>query len=449
MNCAECRENLIACAEGLLSREEARECHAHLESCAECRAEYRAVTSLQQRLIVRGQSAAQVSIVEPVMRQVLQNKEEKEKETIMSLILKHRWGFGLGTMAAATAIVLAAFLALPQARATATEIMTRGAQTMAKLTTVHLRGQLRTLPQDNFSYINPDRDFVPVELWKQFEPTLKWRIEKPNRVVVMDGQSTVMLIKPRDGGEAIGVKFPRRSTSAFDTEWLHRIADLSTTLSNQLRNAQDRSWKLDLSEETGTDGRLKSVVTVMAKTDVPNNDYCRNTFLQDADTRRVYRFDAQSERLEAVQVYLEKPGGEVLIFDLSHIDYNQPIDPSVWHLKIPADVKWATLPGQIPVLPDNEKYASMTAEEAAHSFFEACSREDWTEAEKFMSPITDRVKEYLGGLKIISLGESFTSQAYGGRFVPYEIELRGFVKKHNLALRKDNAAGRWQVDGGL
>jgi hypothetical protein len=61
------------------------------------------------------------------------------------------------------------------------------------------------------------------------------------------------------------------------------------------------------------------------------------------------------------------------------------------------------------------------------------------------------LKEYLGGVQIISLGNSFASPAYAGRFVPYEIQLRSetAVRKHNLALRKDNAAGRWQVDGGI
>jgi hypothetical protein len=101
-------------------------------------------------------------------------------------------------------------------------------------------------------------------------------------------------------------------------------------------------------------------------------------------------------------------------------------------------------------LPDNEKYASMTAEQAARAFFEACGREDWSEVGKFYSPVTDRLKAYLGGVEIVSLGQAFTSKAYGGRFVPYEIKLKnGGVKKHNVAVRKDNPAHRWQVDGGI
>jgi len=444
MNCAECRDNLVACAEGLLDREAMLECRAHLKACAGCRAEYQAIASLQQRLAARGQAAAEVSMVAPVMQRIRQEQFKPERETIMSKILKHRWGFGLSAAASAAAIVLIAFLGLPKTQATAAEVMVRGAEVMAKLTSIHLRGQLRTYPQDNFGSINAGSPFCTIELWKQFEPELKWRIEKPQRIAVMDGASTVMLIKTDD----TGVKFPHPSRSAFDTDWLQRIANISNTISNELSNAQAKGWKLDTTKETAADGRLKDIVTIMAKSGVPDNDYGRNNFIGTADTRRVYRFDAGSGLLEAVEIYLVRPAGEVKIFDLSQIDYNQPIDPATWKLELPADVSWAQL--EPPKLPDNEKYASMTAEQAARAFFEACSREDWTEVGKFMSPVTADLKKYLGGLEIISLGDSFTSQAYVGRYVPYEIKLKnGDVKKYNLAIRKDNPAGRWQVDGGI
>jgi outer membrane lipoprotein-sorting protein len=440
MNCAECRENLVACVEGLLDREESLQCQAHLETCAACRAEHTAITRLQRQLVARGQATAEVSLVKPVMRRVHAIQTECERNSIMKKLFT-RWGFGLSAAAGAAAIILIAFLVFPKAQATAAEVMTKGAQAVAKLTSIHLRGQLRTAPQDNFSYINADCPFYTIELWKQFEPDLKWRVEKPQRVVVMDGKSTVMLIKSGN----TGVKLPQRTTSAFDTEWLHRIANLSNTISNELDNARAKGWKLSLTEETGTDSRLKSVVTVMAKSGVPDNDYCKNTFMENADTRRVYRFDAQSKLLESVQIYLTRPSGEVQIFDLSQIDYNQPIDSSVWKLELPADVSWAQLPEQLSKLPDNEKYASMTAQQAARAFFEACGREDWNEAGKFMSPITDGLKEYLGGLEIVSLGEPFTSKNYPGRLVPYEIKLR--PQELNVRVANTNSAKRCVIMG--
>jgi hypothetical protein len=223
---------------------------------------------------------------------------------------------------------------------------------------------------------------------------------------------------------------------------LHRIANLSQTITNEVQNALAKGWKLSVADQPGADGRLKSVVTVMAKSGVPDNDYGKNTFIENADTRRVYRFDAENELLEAVEVYLVRPSGEVKIFDLSQIDYNQPIDPKVWTLELPAAVNWVQEPQQ---LPDNEKYATMTAEQAARAFLEACSREDWVEAGKFMSPITPQLKRAYGGLKIVSLGESFTSKTYPGRFVPYEIKFR--PQDTNVRLSNANPGNRYVVTG--
>jgi hypothetical protein len=443
MNCAECRENLVACLEGLLEAEQSRQCQAHLQGCEACRTEYVAINRLQERLTAHGRVAAEVSLVEPVMRVLHHKQIEPERTTLMNLLFKSRWGFGLGAAATTAAVILIIALAAPKAQAKAADVLARGAKAVAKLTSIHLRGQLRTLPADNFSYIDANSAFYPIELWKQFPPEPKWRIDKPGRVIVMDGLQTVMYIKPAK--EA--VKLPQPTSSAFDTDWLHRIANLSDTINNELRLAQTQGWKLDLAEETAADGRLKSIVTVHAKCGLPEDDYARNKFFHDADTRRVYRFDAQSERLEAVQIYLVRAGGEVQIFDLNQIEYDQPIDPSVWQLDLPADVSWYKEPEK---LPDNEKYTAMTAEQAARAFFEACAKEDWNEAGKFMSPVSKSVKDYLGGLQIVSLGQAFTSKSYGGRFVPYEIKFKsGKVQKHNLAVRNDNPAHRWQVDGGI
>jgi hypothetical protein len=133
----------------------------------------------------------------------------------------------------------------------------------------------------------------------------------------------------------------------------------------------------------------------------------------------------------------------VQIFDLSRIDYNQSIDTGMWKLDLPADVSWAQL--EPPKLSENEKYASLTAEQAVRAFFEACGRNDWNEAGKFMSPIHDRLKEYLGGVKIVSLGEPFTSKDYPGRFVPYEIKLQ--AQEFNVRVTNTNSAKRCVIAG--
>jgi len=436
---------MVACAEGLLDRDESLQCYVHLKSCANCQSEYKTITSLQQQLVARGQTYANAAMVAPVMQRVRAIQSKSESETIMGILLR-RWKIGLGAAAGAAAIILGVLIvSSPRAQATAAQIMTNGARAMAKLGSVHFRGKLRTYPQDNFSFVSAECEFHSIELWKQWEPDLKWRVEKPGRVALMDGQSTLLYIKTAN----TGMKVPRPSPSAFDTEWLHKIAKLSDTLTKELNNARAKGWKLSLKEERGTDGRGKAIVTVEAKAGLPDNDYLKNKLFDASDTRRVYRFDTESELLEGVQIYLATKSGEVLMFELEQIEYNQPIEASVFQLELPANVNWYQT--EMKPLPDNSKYAAMTAEQAARAYFEALARKDWTEAEKFRrDSVTELVKQMVDGLEVVSIGTAFTSQAYdpSGRFVPYELKLKGRVLKHNVALKKDQKTGRWFVDGG-
>ncbi|MBA7646192.1 hypothetical protein ES703_53954 [subsurface metagenome] len=102
------------------------------------------------------------------------------------------------------------------------------------------------------------------------------------------------------------------------------------------------------------------------------------------------------------------------------------------------------------ILPDNEKYEKMTPKEAAEAFFKACAEENWDEFLKFW-PIsgaderTERMKEFLGGLKVISIGEPFKKGKYPGWFVPYEIKLPPI--EVNLELSNANPAGRFVITG--
>jgi hypothetical protein len=69
---------------------------------------------------------------------------------------------------------------------------------------------------------------------------------------------------------------------------------------------------------------------------------------------------------------------------------------------LPANVNWQQ---EMQDLPVNAKYAAMTPETAARTFLEACGGEDWNEAGKFLSPITDSFKQGRGGIQVLKPGE--------------------------------------------
>jgi len=441
MNCLECQENLVAYLEGVLEEQASVGCREHLDACPACRQERDALARLQQRLTTRGQVAAEVSLVGRVMGRIRDTQSESHTtmQTIKTLL---RWGLGCG---AAAGLVLAAVLLFStKGEALASEMMTKGAQAARRLTGVHLVCRVRTAPADNFAHIDPKMDFVPVELWKEFGALPKWRVEKPGRVAVMDGQSTLLYLRAANAA----LKVPKPSGAAFDTSWLHELADIDGTLSAEVRLAQSKGSTLELRRETDASGATKAIVTLEAKSGLPDGDYLKNAFFNTADTRRVYRFDEQTGRLEALQVFLHAPARDVLVVEVDRIEYNPSLDAGLFQLALPQNVGWIEEP---KAAPDDPQYAAMTAEQAARAFFEACGREDWGEVAKFWPlPVDDQFKGFLGGLKVLKLGDSFTSAASNARFVPYELQLKGgTVKTHNLALKRTGQTGRWVVDGGL
>ncbi len=352
-------------------------------------------------------------------------------------------------LAAAAVIIIAVVLSvtildksMPTASA-AQMVFAQAAEAMSKLKSVYIKAQMRTIAHDNFELIKLDRDFVPHEMWKEFDETPhgKWRIEKPGRVVVMDGKSSLLLIKSKwvaKGG--VGTGF---------VSWLKPLLDIDKVLESEWQLAQKQGAELLLTNETDQDGAEKLVVTVesLAQGDFAN-DWLKNKSISGSDNLRIYTFDAETKFLESLEVYVHTDGKDVLVFEITEINCDVDIDPALFTLEIPEDVIWSERP---KVLADNEKYTSMGPKETATAFFQACAEENWEEVLKFWGASRDdRIKAYLGGLEIISIGEPFKSGRYPGWFVPYEIRLKsGRVKKFNLAVRNDNKAKRYVVDGGI
>ena len=183
------------------------------------------------RLTHDGLSAPPVSLENAVMdriirEQALELRRLKMRKRIRVLGIS-------GAMAAAAAMLfISSFLLTQPAEAQkAAEIIAQGADAVPNASTVHIVATMRTLPHDNFSLILADLPFVPVEVWKQLGDKPKWRVQKPGRVAVMDGDSTVMLIR----NEA-GARVPHATEGAFDTGWILGLAKVQDMLTRELRD---------------------------------------------------------------------------------------------------------------------------------------------------------------------------------------------------------------------
>lgn len=441
MNCEQCNEQLLPYEEGLLDDAAAAVVKAHLAGCPTCHSDWLATQQLQDRLLAAANVSIDKSLDVSVMAQIQQLQIVEMRRLKMRRRLRI---FGFSGIAAALllGLTLAVLQNGPQT-VSAAEMLSKAVQAATDLKTVYLKCRMRTLPNDNFSYLDLEHGFVDVELWKQYDPIMKWKIQKPGRVAAMNGRQTVMLIGGRKG-----IKLEQPAKMAFDTDWLHRLAAVDEVLMRELTAATSSGNNFKVTNEDVGDDIKQHRTIVEIGTNRKLGAYLANKFLSTSDTRRVYTFQRDTGRLENAKYYCHSDDGDVLVLEIIELKVNVDWEESTFELDVPTNVSWFREPQR---LPDNGQYEKLTPAEAAQAFFEACGRNDWEEVAKFTTvDFSASSRKSLGGLEVITLGKPFQAWPYVGWFVPYEIRLNdGQVRKHNLALRKDNPAKRFVVDGGL
>lgn len=411
------------------------ELKAHVANCPDCASEYSA-------------TAATLAAIRPVIRM---QASQDFKERVMSRAVEpepspKRFVFPRFVFAAVTVLLLIALAPLintigrREAPAPVLSLLAQSVHAMSNVRSVHITARMRTTARENFEFIDPARNWVPLEIWSEAGPPARWRVEKPERVVAMDGSRSMLIIRP----DYVAQGTPRTNY----LEWMRILLDPEELMQRELDLVRASDATASLTEEN-TGGRLVTVLKVTRQPRSPfPGDWGRNKSISGADHTRIYRFDAISRRLESMQIIMQAQGRDVPVFEILTIRYGEAFDPALFALTPPEQAILYVDPEQMPLtgpLPQSPK-------EAARILFEAFAREDW-EAARLVYPMSgfrEQFKQQFGGLQLMSLGEPFRSGFYGGWYVPYEIRLRsGAVKKWNLAVRNDNSVRRWIQDGGL
>ena len=339
---------------------------------------------------------------------------------------------------ATAAAALALLLALPYfsgigTNRAATALLAQSVQALNAVRSVHITARMRTLPGDNFEFIGAQYDFQPVEMWKEFAPSLRWRLENPGRIVVVDGEHSTLFVKPD--------RVVHAGRNAGFVEWLRPLLDPERVLASELRAAQKAESRAVLRQDGP---RVILTTTRKAQGDF-GNDWARDTSIDESDHTRIYQFDAATGRLTGLQVMLHDG---TVVFEITSILYNETLPPELFTITLPDKVITDVPPEQMPL----HGALAGTAREAAVAFLQGMADRDWDRV-LTVYPVTgipDGLKRYGGGLEILSIGEPFQSGLYAGWFVPYEIRLAdGTHKKWNLAVRNDNPQHRWLQDGGF
>lgn len=428
MTCREVRNRLV----DLFDRApcaDARELESHMAACAECAREYAAIQAAMGRIEPSYRVTASPDFKERVMKKMMEAEAAPRRRVFMPRLV---WG--------AAAALVALVLFTPRGQSPAVSLLAQSAEAMSNLQSVHILARMRTLPADNFEMIDPRLDWVPIEIWKQFGDPPKWRVEKPGRVVVMDGTSSLLFVKP-DHAARGGPK-----TGFLD--WMNSLLDTDKIMENELAAARAQQSSARIQGEVEDKTGARHIVLAVKRAAAGNfaNDWLLNKTVSSSNHSRAYSFDPVSKRLEGMRLVLHENGGDVTVFEITAIRYNESFDPALFTIELPANVRWTVEPEQMAAT----RPLPQSAKEAATMFFDGLARQDWDALlTVYPESSVPAWAKHMAGLQVVSLGEPFQSGMYRGWFVPYEISVNGKVKKHNLAVRNDNPGRRWVFDGGL
>jgi hypothetical protein len=205
------------------------ELRAHLAGCRTCAAELEEARNAVAEIQPIGRVSASADFKERTMTKLA--VELDAAQTARPRIRNSPWL----RLALTAAAILAVVSALPYLGTLGTNrgeiaLLAQSIDAMNGLRSVHIVAQMRTPRGDNFESIGAGYDFQPVEMWKEFGATPRWRVENPGRVVVMDGAQSILFMKPDravHGGRNTGF-----------VEWLRPLLDPERVLGTELKAAQ-------------------------------------------------------------------------------------------------------------------------------------------------------------------------------------------------------------------
>lgn len=322
-------------------------------------------------------------------------------------------------------------------------------ESLTGLKSLHITAKIRLEGDSSFEMITPDAAFQPLDIWKVFGDTPKWRVQHPGRMVIMDGTRTLLFF-PKPQGVAFAYQFPGNEIM-YASGLLMPLLDIDTLFIHEQEAARMGGAQVSLKGEADATGAPVLVLTINSKNqgDYSQSNYMKNRSLWDSDNIRVYTFHATTHQLQSMHVYMEVEGAKILVFEITAIQYDVEIDPTLFDTTVPEGVHLLEAAEQGTAILSNP---ASTPKEAAETIFNLLTQRDWETLHAYAGTRLDmqQIQAFLGGLQIISLGEPFQSGVGPCWFVPYELQLTsGRSKQGNLSVRNDNPYNKWVLDGGL
>lgn len=439
MNCQEFHKMIPDLLAGTLSPEELTTAREHLTSCPACaealrtaRETLRSVTPRFEPTVPEGLEAR---LLDAVHHRATAPKTPERRRPRRRLV-----GLLSGIVSAAAVIIVALTFGLNTPARAARNRLTQAIASMEGVRSIRIELRIRTSETENFDYTNPLEEFVPHTIEAIYKPQLLWRVEKPGRKALYDGEHTYLWYDSLNDGliqpytpDAIGM--------------LNLLIDPSQLLEleRQLTRAHDGSrYELHRDAET-----LRLTVISPAQGDFSQSDHERNTSIIESNTRREYRFDALNGRLLGARVIFLDGGRERTLLDIDRIEYDAPLDAATL-TAIPEGIAWEH-PAQ--VLPSG-RLTGIDAMQAARLILAAFASWDNEILDEALRSYGAHARELLqsrySGATVERLSEPVRSGKYPGWFIPCTLRMAdGSREKIRMALRNDTPDKSWVIDGGL
>ena len=416
-----------------------REMLEHLETCPACAEFYRQTKAAFNAVAPRVEVQAPAGLKARILKTAAQAENTPATARTTAPARPRRlWLRPLSatlSAAALIALVLLVFDPVGRYRAHAAgRIFRDAAAQLDKSRSFRLEMNVRTLPQENFSYIDAEVPFVPHRMW--VEPgSGRWRLEKAGRIALSDRERILMWSPEINSG------FIMRPGSGAIEDFATLLDPYTLLLREELNFAERRN--ASYSKQVGPK-TITLTVEAPAEGDF-SNDYLSGTSIDESDTRREYRFDRTTGRLIGLKIEQTDGKTPVTIAELQRIVYDIPLSDTLFRAY--DGIEWIDLTKPV----GGVHFAAIAPEEAARKLFAAMQTWD-TEilAEGLVYYPLDLMKERYAGCRLLETQPAFRSGQYAGVFVPCRVKMSdGRIEKIVLALRNDNPTGSWVADGGL
>lgn len=425
---------------------------AHSADCADCRRDCESAMQTLALLQPSGKTETSTELKERIMKTltVLENEEPREREgaSLLRRVWKPSLAMGAVLVFAALAVTLVLFR--PSAPVYAIE---ETIEANEQLRSIHLKTTLAT-------------QGCATEVWAQFDESGEVELlrmnfpsteDGPKDVLWENGKATVwfrakgsvVTVKEESLIEKLKAEFgtcdPRRLVKDVYTDQSNGTSDIRMTISDGPTVTTAVADTATGQEDGAADVTEPIILTVASANETERED----VFVVDPTTKLVKKHDR----------YQLRDGNRDLVWSTEYLEYNAPLDPSVFVLEAPQEATYIDQTTQEVGLVQGNLSDNEIAKKVVREFFEALIAKDYAKAGQLMGGVpADKTKERLGRLNvlgIVSIGEPTPFAQNGSLRVPCEIQIEVDGKTDTwepvgpFVRQVYQQPGRWDICGGI